>query len=122
MIGRWLLGRWLLGRYRRSDTGLGPAVTGLPTGPLRWAAVPAVPAAPSAPVAPSALAESHVRVARPEPAGPPSVPPEVAAVEPARVGPQVVLGFRDGSEAALDPESEQARALEGLARTLTLRD
>ena len=113
MTGRWLSGRRLLDRclprrWGRGDTGLGAAVTGLPTGPLRWA-----PAAPE-PVAPEPVA--------PEPASPEFVAPEPAAPAPVRVGPQVVLGFRDGSEAVLDPESAQARALEGIARTLAARD
>ena len=99
MIGRWLPVRWRLPRWGRTATGLGAAVTALPTGPLRWA---------PAPVA----AQVAAQVAAPEPAPPP----------PLRVGPQVVLGFRDGSEAVLDPESAQARALEGIALTLAARD
>jgi hypothetical protein len=37
-------------------------------------------------------------------------------------GPRVVLGFRDGSTAALAPGSAQARALTELAAALTRRD
>jgi hypothetical protein len=37
-------------------------------------------------------------------------------------GPRVELGFRDGSTAALAPDSAQARALTALAEVLTKRD
>ena len=37
-------------------------------------------------------------------------------------GPRVELGFRDGSTAALSPESAQSRALVALADVLTQKD
>jgi ferric-dicitrate binding protein FerR (iron transport regulator) len=50
----------------------------------------------------------------------PPVQPDLPAVPAAAAaGPRVELGFRDGSSASLDPGSEQARALEELARALT---
>lgn len=47
------------------------------------------------------------------------IPSQAPAVEPpVPPGPLVELGFKDGSTARLDPASEQARALEDLARSL----
>ena len=53
--------------------------------------------------------------------------PAPAYVEPAAVpetppGPRVELGFRDGSTAALAPDSDQARALSDIADVLTRKD
>ncbi|MGB8651197.1 MAG: hypothetical protein WCD35_11105 [Mycobacteriales bacterium] len=47
--------------------------------------------------------------------------PEVSPYQVAP-GPRVELGFRDGSTAALAPDSAQARALTEIAQVLTRRD
>lgn len=47
---------------------------------------------------------------------------EPAASYPPPAAPRVQLGFRDGTSASLDPDSEQALALELLAQSLTRRD
>jgi hypothetical protein len=55
----------------------------------------------------------------------PSAPPVVLVHPPAPVPeqePRVELGFRDGSTAALAPDSAQARALVALAGVLARRD
>lgn len=50
--------------------------------------------------------------------------PQQEAVDtyPSPAAPRVQLGFRDGTSASLDPDSEQALALELLAQSLTRRD
>ena len=54
---------------------------------------------------------------------PTPAPPPAPAPAPARApGPHVELGFRDGSTAALAPDSAQSRALVALASVLTRRD
>lgn len=101
-------------RRRKGRHQLGAAVTSIPAAlPPVARAVPAPPRA-STPVAPPEPAAAPA----PEPA------PVVRAPEPVLVvsGPRVELGFRDGSRASLDPSSEQARALEGIAAVLTRRD
>jgi hypothetical protein len=62
------------------------------------------------PVVPAAVA----------PPPPPAAPPARVVEEPPR--PRVELGFRDGSTAALAPESAQAKALTEIASVLTRRD
>ena len=62
------------------------------------AAVTSIPSLPVAPVVPAV----HARLAPP--------------------APRVELGFRDGSTAALSPESAQAKALTEIASVLTRRD
>lgn len=57
-------------------------------------------------------------VPAPAPAGPAHATPDR---EPP-AGPRVELGFRDGSTAALAPDSAQARALTEIAQVLTRRD
>ncbi len=47
--------------------------------------------------------------------------PSVVPV-PAQAGPRVQLGFRDGTTASLDPDSEQALALAELSELLSARD
>lgn len=47
---------------------------------------------------------------------------ESAAVHMPPTAPRIQLGFRDGTSASLDPDSEQALALELLAQSLTRRD
>jgi hypothetical protein len=49
------------------------------------------------------------------------VPAFAAVPEPSHPS-RVELGFRDGSTAALDPSSAQARALLAVAQVLTRRD
>jgi hypothetical protein len=51
----------------------------------------------------------------------PPVPAFAAVPEPSHPS-RVELGFRDGSTAALDPSSAQARALLAVAQVLTRRD
>ena len=51
-----------------------------------------------------------------------STDPGACEVGPAPGGPQVQLGFRDGTMHQLDPASAQAKALDELARVLTRRD
>jgi hypothetical protein len=85
---------WPFRRRRVGKHALGAAVTAIPR------AVPVVPAAP---------------------APPPPPPPPAPVVEEPR-GPRVELGFRDGSTAALAPESAQAKALTEIASVLTRRD
>ena len=72
---------------------------------------------PSAP--PVVLVHPPAAVALPEP-----VPPAAPVLPPAEVPGQVrvELGFRDGSVAALAPNSAQARALTEIAQVLTRRD
>ncbi|MCU1624038.1 MAG: hypothetical protein JWL79_2883 [Frankiales bacterium] len=84
---------WPFRRRRVGKHALGAAVTAIPR------VVPAVPAA----VVP-----------------PPPPPPAQVVEEPPR--PRVELGFRDGSTAALAPESAQAKALTDIASVLTRRD
>lgn len=83
-------------RRRRRPAELGAAVTGIP----RMPSVKVVPAPYEAPAPVSAV-------------------PVEAPVAPA---PRVELGFRDGSTAALAPESAQAKALTEIASVLTQRD
>jgi hypothetical protein len=42
-------------------------------------------------------------------------PDDSSYAEPVPPGPQVVLGFRDGTAAALDPDAPVARALQAAA-------
>ena len=96
-------------------------------------------AEPTAYVSPDPDPPPHVQtpapVAQPAPAGPSArssleaalaelLPQQAASVEALHVpsSPRVQLGFRDGTSASLDPESEQALALEMLAQSLTRRD
>ena len=72
---------------------------------------------------------SHVRLSLPAlplyeaPAPQPDAAPAIPAYEPpASAAPRVELGFRDGSTAALAPESAQAKALTEIASVLTQRD
>ena len=88
-------------RRRRGRHDLGAAVRDIP------AAVPAVVVHPPAPVAAPAV---------PVPAPAVPVEPELPAA------PRVELGFRDGSVAALAPDSAQAKALTEIAAVLTRRD
>jgi hypothetical protein len=51
------------------------------------------------------------------------VPAQTSALPPwEQTGARVELGFRDGSTAALAPDSAQARALREIASVLTSRD
>jgi len=101
-------------RRRRGRHDLGSAVRDIPAAP------PVVLVHPPATVV----------LPEPEPAAAPAVvvPAVVgAAVEgapevPAQAQPRVELGFRDGSTAALAPDSAQARALTEIAQVLTRRD
>lgn len=52
----------------------------------------------------------------------PAAPPVPAAEPVVARGPRVELGFRDGTTAALAPESVQARALSEIASVLARRD
>jgi hypothetical protein len=53
----------------------------------------------------------------------PSAPPPLLVHPPAPpVGPRVELGFRDGTTAALAPDSAQAQALSEIADVLARRD
>jgi hypothetical protein len=56
------------------------------------------------------------------PAVPGLVPAPPAPAVPVQQGPRVELGFRDGTTAALAPDSAQARALVALAGVLARRD
>jgi hypothetical protein len=103
----------LFGRRKAGRHELGAAVTGIPALPVARV-VPAsygafAPAPVEAFVAPVPLQD--------EP--PVAVVPVQAPVAPA---PRVELGFRDGSTAALSPESAQAKALTEIASVLTQRD
>jgi hypothetical protein len=53
------------------------------------------------------------------PVAAPAIEPSVPVVPGRPAGPLVQLGFRDGTSAELDAASEQAQALEELARLLT---
>lgn len=83
---------WPFRRRPRGRHALGAAVTAIPR------VVPVVPTA----------------------VPPPPPPPAQVVEEPPR--PRVELGFRDGSTAALAPESAQAKALTDIASVLTRRD
>ena len=96
------------------------------------AAVQAVPVAPAplppvvqvpAPVAPPASQEPSARASL-EAALADLLPPQESTADAYAPpsAPRVQLGFRDGSSASLDPDSEQALALELLAQSLTRRD
>ena len=88
---------------------LGAAVTGIPS-VVRT--VPA-PAQAPAPVPPPVAAVAYE---------PPPLPEYAPPAPPEPDGPRVELGFRDGSTAALAPDSAQAKALTDLASVLTQRD
>jgi len=104
---------------------LGAAVTDLPSAPasLPPLAAPVAPPQAAAPLphtpAPVEPAPVEPAPVEPPPVQPVPVPQVPAQAGPERVGPHVELGFRDGSHAALDPESEQALALAELAAALT---
>ena len=85
----------LFRRFRRGRHELGAAVLGLP------AAAPQV----ASPAPPQLAAPAPVPVAAPAPPAP-----------------RVELGFRDGSTAALAPDSPQARALRAVADLLVTRE
>ena len=137
-------------RRKKGRHQLGAAVTSIPSAPVapRPLLPPDLPAPVPSPVA-SAPAEvpfvpdvpmppaAEAFLGTPNPLVPQAVavvdePPTAVAVPAAPVepvvvveqpaGPRVELGFRDGSRAALDPSSEQARALEDIASVLTRRD
>lgn len=102
-----------------------PVVARLTGAPVLAATLTATPAGPAAlaPLSASqALADSIEALLRERHL---VLPEPTAAAQPLELeapGPQVHLGFRDGSVTALEPGSEQARALQDLARTLTGRD
>ncbi len=79
----------------------------------RAAAPPAT--TPQPPVTPPAETGRGDAGHAPEPAPVPELPRQR---EESSSGPRVSLGFRDGSTAALDPGSEQARALAELSALL----
>ncbi len=78
-----------------------------------------------APVAVPPWEQPGWSAAVPAPGESPVVPVPSQAAPPAwnaPPGPRVELGFRDGSTAALAPDSAQARALTAIADVLTRRD
>lgn len=81
---------------------------------------PAGPARPDTSSAFAALVAAEVDAPRVPSALEPAAADLLAAEPPA--APRVQLGFRDGSTASLDPDSDQAAALEQLAILLNLRD
>ena len=90
-------------RRPRGRHALGAAVTSVPSAPLRLVAPAAAVPAPTVPAAPVRSPEATVATL-------PLVPVS-----------RVQLGFRDGSTASLAAGSEQAVALEALARMLNRR-
>lgn len=133
---------------RRGCDGLGAAVTAIPGWPIAAArlSVPSVvfvaglpaPEAVPAPISEpdtvmhsiAALIASGEAWTDPGPTvgravvgtTPAPAQPVVLEVPAALAVPRVQLGFRDGTTAALDPDSDQALALEELAVLLNLRD
>ena len=121
----------MLGFLRRRGgrgSALGAAVTGIPSGTVVPAPLlppilpPTPPAAAAGPVARAVPVAAPVPPA-PVPPAPVAPAPPMAAplVVPVPSGPRVELGFRDGSRACLDPASEEAQALDELARLLAGR-
>jgi hypothetical protein len=94
--------------FRRRAKALGAAVTAIPSAPA-YPLPPVVPARRTPEAAPVAEAESLAPVAE----------PPAVELPPA---PRVELGFRDGSVAALSPDSAQAKALSEIADVLTRKD
>lgn len=108
-------------RRRRGRHDLGLAVRDIPAAPpVVLVHPPASVDLPPWPVlstpAPAVIAQGTPPLAEPVPI---DCPPAVPAQES---GPRVELGFRDGSVAALAPDSAQARALTEIAQVLTRRD
>lgn len=95
-----------------------PVVEAIPVAPLSLPPVVPAPPVVSLPPAeePSARASLQAALADLLPQQ------EAPAVYPSPAAPRVQLGFRDGTSASLDPGSEQALALELLAKSLTRRD
>ena len=103
-------------------------------GPVPAPVVRPVPPAPEVVAAPARVAPatpapaSAVPAARTDAAVPPAAVVAAAvsyvpvSTVPQQAGHRVELGFRDGSTAALDPDSEQALALAELSQLLTGRD
>lgn len=81
-----------------------------------------VPAPTAAPTALSDLADAVASERPPVHVPHQAAPSTVPAPDPVAVSGRVSLGFRDGSTTQLDPDSEQAAALEELALLLSLRD
>jgi hypothetical protein len=102
-------------RRRRGRHDLGSAVRDIPTAPP---VLLVHPPAPEGPPVDAAVAAEVVPAGVPEPTA--AVPLDTLPVQP--TGPRVELGFRDGSTAALAPDSAQARALTEIAQVLTRRD
>lgn len=121
---------WEPGPDRRAAPPLArrPAIQPLPAEPVTWTAttdeqtVPFAIAPAPAPVEafePGPAAPNVATIPRTAPVPAVRRPNLVARVGlPRRIGPRVELGFRDGSTAALDPSSHEARALDELARDL----
>lgn len=111
---------WPFRRRPKGRHALGAAVTSIPTGrPSVPELIQRAVTPPPAPVVADAV------VVAPEPVAVPPEPVVVAAqvLRPEPVpGNRVELGFRDGSTAALAPNSEQAKALSDIASVLTRRD
>ena len=91
-----------------------PVVEALPVARAPLPPAPVVHVPPAA----EASARSSLEAALAE-----LLPQEQQTAAPdAPAAPRVQLGFRDGTSASLDPDSEQALALELLAQSLTRRD